>query len=261
MKSASLLVAALALGGMLSPAPVLGAGPATVRSAASRPAGPRSVSAPSSFTLLAAPADTGYDLSLLKPITLTRQVMYQGKQIAEQTSTLTREKQGGRDVFHAASTITGMINQTQDVVFDARTFEPVSAKITGPVSLNLALKGGRIQGRVVAMGDTAVVNVTYRPGMLLPGMDAFAIETASLVPGQSLRLPMVSARGDSATTVDVQVASDTTITVPGGTFEVYRLELGAPQPATLFVRKKAPHIVVEQDSKVQPVKIVLKGLK
>ncbi|MCL4865654.1 MAG: hypothetical protein KJZ47_07150, partial [Gemmatimonadales bacterium] len=56
----------------------------------------------------------------------------------------------------------------------------------------------------------------------------------------------------------LEVTGTETITVPAGSFEVFRAELtGGPSPVTVFVTTAAPHHVVKVAPAGAPIEIVL----
>jgi hypothetical protein len=58
------------------------------------------------------------------------------------------------------------------------------------------------------------------------------------------------------------VAGDTTVTVPAGEFDAYRVEVNSAQgSATVYARKTAPHIVLRQEPAGQPIVIELKEIR
>ncbi len=208
----------------------------------------------------AQPTPLDVDASAFAPRTTTYQILFQGNPVGESSTVVTREQRGGRAVVHATTTLKAGPGQTQEVVFDPVGFVPISATATGPASMQLDVANGRITGTITAMGKVDTVDVAYQPGTLLPGMDPFAVAGADLASDGKVRFQLLSPRTGGTALTTATVAGDTTLSVPAGTFDVYRLDLSGPQPATLFVRKKAPHLVIRQELAAPPIVLELKSL-
>ncbi len=210
----------------------------------------------------AAPTPVDLAAAAIRPRTSTYQLQFQGKPVGEATTVVAHENEGGRDVVHATTTLTIGAGQKQEVVFDAASFEPIRSSASGgPATIDMKLEHGRVTGTASAMGKVDTIDVAYEPGMLLPGMDQFAIASADLAAGQDIRLQVVSPQTGEAVVNSIHVAGDTTITVPAGRFDVYHLDITGVTPLTLYVRKQAPHVVVRQEFAAQPVVMELKELK
>ncbi|MGH7483665.1 MAG: M16 family metallopeptidase [Longimicrobiales bacterium] len=204
-----------------------------------------------------------YDLSSIEPETRVYSLAFRGNPIGEATSTITRETgPQGEPVIRSSTTIQGPMQQTQEVVFEADGFRPISASIAGgPLGVDMALEDGRVEGEVRAPGQPAqAIDVAYEEGLLLPGMDEFAIAVTDLDRHRLFRIPIVTQAG-VATSLRVRVVGETTIDVPAGSFDVYELEVSGPQSMTLFVRKQAPHIVVRQLLPEPPISIELQEIR
>lgn len=214
-------------------------------------------------------ADVAFDPSVIKPTTLVYSIVLQGNPVGEITTQVTRETMEGRDVIK--STGSGgamMMTIEQEVVFDAKTFEGISSRLSQKmgaqgVGVELAKQENTVSGSVTGMdGETREVAVDVPAGTLLPGMDDYAIWLADLQPGAEISVPAFNALSATPYTLNLKVVGETTVTVAAGEFEAYQLEVsGAQGTATVYARKAAPHVVLKQEPGGQPVVIELKEIK
>lgn len=213
-------------------------------------------------------ADIAFDGSAIEAGTRVYDLIVQGNAMGEITMTTARETLKGIDVVRSTSRMTGMAGtMEQEVVFAVESLRPISSSTkqqAGPMTLEVDLKveGEKVVGAMTGAGMDREIDMELVPGLLLPGMDEFAIQVADLASSSEFRMPMVDAQSGAATSVDVRVVGETTVTVAAGEFEVYEVELSAgPMLQRLFVRKAAPHVLIKQETVGQPVTIELKSLK
>ncbi|HEX7120095.1 MAG TPA: pitrilysin family protein [Longimicrobiales bacterium] len=214
-------------------------------------------------------ADVTFDGSAIEPGTQVYDVKFQGNAVAEATTTIAREEIDGVQAVRATTTMGGMGGGTTQVVaFEAATFRPLFATIEqqmGPqrVEIELRVEDGKVVGSAQLPGAAPRdVSIDAVPGMLLPGMDAFAVLVTDLATTKQFRAPMVNAASGTVTPVEFRVVGETKVTVAAGEFDAYELEVeGGPAPLRLFVRKAAPHILLKQETVGQPISIELKELK
>lgn len=213
-------------------------------------------------------AEVTLDASAIEPMTLVYSINVQGNPLGEFTTVVTREEAGGMQVVKSQTTGgAGMMQLEQQVSFEAETFRGLSSSMKqtmGPqtAEVNLQMEGGKVVGTVnPGQGEPRQVDQEVPQGTLLPGMDDYAIWVADLAVGETIELPAFNAMSGSTYTMKVNVVADTTLSVAAGEFEAYELEVGGDQPATLWARKQAPHIVLRQDIAAQPVSIELKEIK
>jgi zinc protease len=213
------------------------------------------------------PANVALDASTLKPMTLVYGVTFQNQPVAEMTSVVTREQVGGKDVVKGSSTTTGMMNATNQIVFEAKSFAPVSLSVQmqmGPQSMsqNLAFANGKVTGAVKGpMGDKTV-SADAPAGTLLPGMDQFALMLTNFGANKEIRLPVFNAQSGTVSNFTAKVVGESKVTVPAGTFDVYELDVtGADGSMKVFVSKAVPQVIVKQEFAAQPVVMELKSIK
>jgi predicted Zn-dependent peptidase len=211
---------------------------------AGQPLAPESLGAPAVAPRL--------DPAVLAPGVQVYAIGFQGSVVGEATNTLVRETVDGRDAFRATASIMG---QTQEVVFDARTFAPLRASMAGQAALEMRVEGDRVLGEF----QGRAVEMAYVPGALLPGMEGLAIAAADLSGTSELRFSVLGPGGPA--TLTARVVGETTIDVPAGRFDVYEVEVSGANASTMHVRRQRPHLMIRQELAGQPVVLELRELR
>jgi zinc protease len=135
----------------------------------------------------------------------------------------------------------------------------------GPMAMSVELDvvEGRLVGRAdlpAPLGGPRDYDEPLGEGTLLPGMDDFALASAPLAPGARLSLSTLDLIQGGRHLLDARVTGEEEVTVAGGTFDTWRVEVSGGEVAmTLFLRKGAPHIVVRQEYAGQPLRVDLSG--
>lgn len=167
----------------------------------------------------------------------------------------------------ATSTLVlGPTTTTQAVTFTARDFsflrstlllEQGGARVGGEVRL----EGDRIRGALDAGQGPVAVDLRVPPGVLVADMLELAVWVADLEVGSELRLPVASVSAGTVSSALVRVAERSTITVPAGTFDVFRVEIEGAERQTLWVQVDAPHVVVRVAPGDQPIVVELTAVE
>jgi zinc protease len=199
------------------------------------------------------------DLAALLPHTRVYAVSVQGNPFGDATVSVERVDLEGRDAFRTSSAV-GPVQQI--TTFDAASFEPIAFETAGAgPAIALARADGRVTGSVPGPDGAATeVDVAAEDGVLLPGMEAYAIALSDLSAGE-LRLRVVDASQGAVTPVTFTVEGEETVTVPMGEVDVYRLSMTGGPGGTLWVRKEFPHFLVRQEFAAQPLVLELKEFR
>lgn len=219
----------------------------------------------------AAPAPSGANVSIdassIKPMTLVYGVTYQGNPVAENTMVVARANLAGKDVVKVNSATSGMMNATNELVFEAKSFVPVSMKMemqagAQTMSLNLTHANGKITGTSKMPQGDKNINAAAPAGTLLSGMDQFAIMLTNFGTTKELALPVFNAQTGTVTNFMAKVVGESKVTVPAGTFDVYELDVTAAEGSMkVYVAKSAPNVIIKQEFAMQPVVMELKSVK
>lgn len=155
----------------------------------------------------------------------------------------------------AATTTQSVTFTTQDFRFLASTIriEQGAARLQGDVRL----EGDRIRGTLNAGQGPVQIDLAVPPGVLVADMLELAVWVADLEVGTELRVPVASVSAGTVSNAVIRVEERTSITVPAGTFDVFRVEVEGAERQTLWVRTDAPHIVVRVAPGDQPIVVEL----
>lgn len=169
------------------------------------------------------------------------------------------------DAWISTSVVTAMGAQETRLRFSVDRLEPRSSEMElGQLSMSLQVEDGRLVGSLQLppqMGGDREVDEAMEPGLLLPGMEEFALAVADLSDGARIGIPILNLLEDRRVTLDARVTGLEEISVPAGEFQVWRVELaGGDQPMILYLRAEAPHVLVRQEYQGQPVRLDLTGI-
>lgn len=223
---------------------------------------------PIAMSAPAGPAPTGIDASALQPMTLQYTVLAQGNPIGELTRTITRATEKGIDVVKSKGSMSGMQTMNADLVFEAKTFAPISANMNmqaagQEMTQVLSVSGGKVTGtlKTPQAPEPKTIDAAFVEGTVLPGMDEFAIWLTDWSKTTELKINLFNPASGSVIPVTVKLAGEGTQKVAAGEFEVYELDMTTAQGAMKgYVRKAAPHILIKQEFVAAPIVVELKSL-
>lgn len=197
-------------------------------------------------------------------------VMEDGFQQGSVEYTLRREPDVGEDPLWESVAVmsSAMAGQEQSVRFTVGDLVPVSyahrATHGDPtVAAELVVEEGRVTGSArLPDPDGGVRERRFDTPLpndaVLPGMDEFVLAASDLSAGTRVSVPVLDIVEGGITTVTFRVEGEETVDVPAGSFESYRVRAEAEAgPATLYVRKEAPHVLVKQEYPGRPVTLEL----
>jgi hypothetical protein len=218
---------------------------------------------PVDVTALADAADAAaavrYDASELRPREMLYGIMFQGNEVGTMVTRWTRD--GEAFAVVTEQRMPGMtVSQTTE--FHALTFAPLrTATSAGAMGeFEVEIRDGRAVGSGLDMQrGPQEIDVEVAPGTALEGQFDIAMAVTDFEDAGEMTLQVLTGAG-AIESMSATAAGEETVEVPAGTFETYRLELGGPQPMTVWVTKAEPHIVVRRELAGQPVSIVLKSM-
>jgi hypothetical protein len=158
--------------------------------------------------------------------------------------------------------------QTTTLRFSAESLTPrgITQSSNGPIggAAMLTVSGGRLTGTLELppqLGGSRTLDEPLPEGILLAGMDEYALAVAPLDAQVKLTLPYFDLISGRVVRLEARVTGEADLTVPAGTFSTWRLEVtGGEAPLTLYLRKEAPHILVRQELAGQAVRFDLVDL-
>jgi hypothetical protein len=228
---------------------------------------PVTAAAPGAATPAAMQTPAGIDATSLKPMTLVYGVVFQGNPVAENTMVLTRAMEAGKDLVKVNSSTSGMMSATNELIFEAKTFTPISTKMqlqagAQTLSQQMTLVGGKVTGNAKLPTGDKTFDAPVPAGTLLAGMDQFAIMLHNFGAKKDLVIPIFNPQSGTVTNFTAKVVGESKVTVPAGTYDVYELDVSGAEGATrVFLSKGPQSLIVKQEFAAQPVVMELKSVK
>lgn len=214
-----------------------------------------------------APATAGaldLDFARLVPRTDSFTVMVQGQPFGFMRSTLEKTATGWK--LTEETRIGSLLSQHTETTFGADA-APAAVKQSGKVQgqdtkIDVTYAGGRARGSAATPGPTGITPVTIDTvvpaGVIDENMMAALLPAMRWSPTAKFTLNIFSSGRGRLTPTTLAVKGTESMTVPAGTFDVYRVEVsGSEQPVTLFVTTAPPHRLVKLAPAGAPVELVL----
>jgi len=127
---------------------------------------------------------------------------------------------------------------------DYRSGVTTSADGRGPPG-SLRREGDRLVG---TLPGGRVIDLTLPDGAVVADLLEPSLWAADLEAEGRYRAVVTNREGTDTRWAAIQVAEADTVTVPGGTFPVYRVEVTGPENLTLWVLRTSPHLTVRLDT-------------
>lgn len=227
--------------------------------------------------LSAAPSALDLDLSKLVARSDSFTIDFQGRPLGWQKVTLEKTADGFR--YTAESQIGAQLRQQSVLLLDRRaTLHQVTQRGTvqgQALNTDLVFDGGRVKGTAAvpsAMGiQTVSVDTTVPAGVTSDEALGAIFPALRWAPGARWTIPSFSPTAGGLRQLTLAVTGTDTVTVPAGTFPVYRAELTMPTPAAAqasgnapaqqtvmyYVTISAPHRLVKVVPPGPPLEVVL----
>lgn len=204
------------------------------------------------------PASEVFDLSHLTPDTLTYDVVVGGAVRGKATRILEPHPRGWR---FASVIQAGFQTLEQELVVDD-ALEMVSSRNqmaapTKEMQVEARREGDRITGRAIMDDGPRPVDLSVPRGVTLSDGLELALWGSRLSVGREIRLPVADVQEGVVETVVLRVEERTEITVPAGTFDVFRVSVSGRDPQTIFVRAQGPHVPIRMESASRPIALEL----
>lgn len=212
---------------------------------------------------LAPPAGApAFDAAQMVPRRDSLQVMIQGNPMGAQTLEVSAEGDAVVVVERTTIPLMGMVQETR-MVLDGRTLALRSVDQTGQVGpqaaeTHLVVANGRITGRAQTpqpggQAKVTEVDTVFAEGTIEANQVAAVVPALPLADGATFALSVLNGSDASLKQYQVRVETGAPVTVPAGTFEVFKVGLtGGPVPLTLYVTQNAPRRVVRIEAVGQP---------
>ena len=191
-------------------------------------------------------------------------VLVQGNPLGFQTTALKKTAAGYS--YRMAMVIGPVMQQTVETTFGA-DLAPQATKGGGKmqgqtVNVDVTYANGRARGSGTSPSPTGMktvaVDTTIAPGVLDDNMINALVPGLRWTPTAKFSVSAFDASSGTTKQMTLSVAGTESVTVPAGTFPVYRVEVtGQDQPMTLFVTTAAPYRIVKMALAGTPVEFVL----
>jgi zinc protease len=213
--------------------------------------------------LATAPEALSFDLEQLRARTDSFQVVIQGTPMGSQVSELREEADGLVYLERTAIPLIGLTQETR-VVMDPTSLAARSVDQNGraagqPAETHVTFAEGRVRGRAQTPGmggqpKVTEVDTTVAAGTLDVNQLQAVVPALPLAEGASFTAMVFNSADASIKPFTVAVESVEDVTVPAGTFSVFRVSLaGGSAPATLYVTRETPRRVVKLEIVGQPI--------
>jgi len=213
--------------------------------------------------LTAAGAAAAFDASQLAPRRDSLQILVQGNPMGTQTLDISAEDDAVVLVERTAIPLMGMTQETR-MVLDAGSLALRSLDQTGQVGpqsaeTHLTVAGDRITGRAQTpqpggQAKVAEIDTTFAAGALEANQLSSMVPALPLADGASFTVNVLNASDGSIKPYTIRVEASDPVTVPAGTFEVYRVAVnGGSVPLVLSVSRDLPRRVVRLEAVGQPL--------
>jgi predicted Zn-dependent peptidase len=191
-------------------------------------------------------------------------VLVQGSAMGYQTTTLKKTTTGYS--YRTALVVPGIMDNAVETSFGS-DLAPLATKGGGKmqgqtVSVDVTYANGRAKGSGMSPSPTGmktvVVDTTIAHGVLDDNMISALVPGLRWAPGAKFSVGAFDASEGTTKQLSLSVAGTESVTVPAGTFPVYRVELsGSTPPMTFFVTTAVPYRIVKMTMVGTPLEFVL----
>lgn len=207
-------------------------------------------------------ATVAFDGSQLTPRTDSMQVLIQGNPMGAQTREYSREGDAIVIVERVQIPLMGMTQEGR-MVLDATTLAIRSVDQTGQAGpqtteTHLTVENGRITGTAQTpqpggQPATAEVDTVFADGTIESNQLSAILPALPLADGASFALRVFNASEGTVKPYDIRVEPAEPVTVPAGTFEVFKVNVtGGQIPSAFYVTRDAPRRIVKIEVIGQP---------
>jgi hypothetical protein len=219
--------------------------------------------------LMAAPEAPTLDPAMLAPHTDSLAVNVQGREVGHMVTEVTRS--GDSIIIREAFILAAFgVNQSSRMVLAATDLalrgytQDVNMAGQGGTT-HLTYTGSRVQGRAFkapqspgAAGTTVDVDTTLAEGVVDVNYLSTVLGALPLAPGAEFTVTTFDPSDGATRVMTVSAAGPENLTVPAGTFSVYRVSLsGGPQPVTFYLTAAGPRRMVKFEIAGAPLSVEL----
>lgn len=202
------------------------------------------------------------DATRAKPGTFDYDLLVQGKPFGSYTLSVAKGDSAGSWEVHE-NLASNMGTQTGTYVFRGDLSPISSAEKGGPASSDLHYARGHVSGTATlptsqGQMQQQSIDQALPEGTLDGSMAAPVTLSSPLAEDFSFQAP-IFAVGQGIQQLIVKVTGVDSVTVPAGSYAVYKVEVGSgAQKLLLYVTRDAPHVLVKEEFEGRPVTLELK---
>ena len=191
-------------------------------------------------------------------------VLVQGNALGYQNMSLRKSADGFS--YRTAMALGPIMSQNVETAFAADLtprFTKGGGKVQGQeLSIDVTYANGRAKGSSTTPSQTGpkttAIDTTIARGVLDDNMLTALVPGLAWSPGAKYTVNAFDASTGTQKTLSLSVTGTESVTVPAGTFDVYRVEqTGSQQPITLWITTAAPYHVVKMAIVGTPLEFVL----
>ena len=215
--------------------------------------------------LTAPPSAVPWAVDRLAPGSSTFRVLVQGNPLGQAAHAIERTSEGDRQVLRltASTSIGSFVQEYDTVTMDAASLAPIRVRQSGTaggqqMTVSLDYDGAHVKGHVHVPQRAAVrdadVDTTLASGTFDDNQVTPLLLALPLAGGARWALNAYAAGDGVVRSLAVSVTGDSTVTVPAGTFDCWKVELtGGQVPMNFYITKAAPYLIVRYELVGPPV--------
>ena len=204
-------------------------------------------------SLAAPPAAVQWAPDRLVPGSYAFRVLVQGNPLGQASHVVARDTVGGRPVLRltATMTISTFAQESDSILMDGASLAPIRIRQGGSAggqqeSIALDYDGAHVKGHVHVPQRAGVrdadVDTTVAAGTLDETQVTPLVLALPLASGGRWTLAAYAGSEGVVRNITVAVTGDSTVTVPAGTFDCWKVEVAGGQvPMVLYISKAAPY--------------------
>jgi zinc protease len=215
--------------------------------------------------LTAPPSVVQWAVDRLAPGSFSYRVLVQGNPLGQAMHVIQRATEGDRPVLRltASTSIASFVQENDSILMDAASLAPISIRQSGTAGgqqefVTLDYDGVHVKGHVHVPQRTGVrdaaVDTTLAAGTFDDNQITPLLLALPLAAGARWTVNAFASSDGVVRTLAVSVAGDSTVTVPAGTFDCWKVEMtGGQVPMSFYITKAAPYLIVRYELVGTPI--------
>jgi zinc protease len=215
--------------------------------------------------LAAPPSVVEWAVDRLAPGSSSYRVLVQGNPMGQAAHAIERATEGGRQVLRltASTSIASFVQESDTITMDAAGLAPIRVRQSGTAggqqeAVALDFDGMHVKGHVHVPQRTGVrdadVDTTLAAGTFDDNQVTPLLLALPLAAGGRWTLNAFASADGVVRSLTVSVTGDSTLTVPAGTFDCWKVDMAGGQvPMHFYITQAAPYLMVRYELVGTPV--------